>query len=163
MALFEPGFGLIFWMLVVFLVIFGILARYAWPVIIKSIEERAEFIESGVKYTQEALIQKKQAETDAHALLADARKRQVEVLREAERMKQEIIADAKIAANAEAQKVLEGAKLSVEQMKKEAQMQIRKRVVGLSLEIAEKVIRKNLSGDRQQEEMVDKLLEEMNV
>lgn len=163
MALFEPGFGLMFWMLVVFLIMFGILAKYAWPVIIKSIEARAEFIDNGVKYTQEALIQKKQAEMDAQTLLADARKKQVEVLQEAERMKQKIISDAKMAANGEAQKVLESAKLSAEQMKKEAELQIKKRVVGLSLEVAEKVIRKNLSSDQQQVEMVDKLLEEMNV
>lgn len=160
MALFEPEFGLIFWMLVVFLILFGILARYAWPVILKSVDERAEFIGKGVKYTQEALLQKKQAEADAQALLANARKRQAELLQEAERIKQKIISDAKIAAGSEAQKVMDGARLSAEQMKKEAELQIRNRVAALSLEIAEKVIRKNLSGDREQREMVDRMLEE---
>ena len=54
MGLFKPEIGLVFWMLVVFLIILAILAKYAWPVIIRSIEQRADFIDSGVKFTREA-------------------------------------------------------------------------------------------------------------
>ena len=55
MGLFKPEIGLVFWMLVVFLIILAILAKYAWPVIIRSIEQRADFIDSGVKFTREAM------------------------------------------------------------------------------------------------------------
>lgn len=161
MALFEPEFGLVFWMLVVFLILFAILAKYAWPFIIKSIEERAEFIDNGVKYTQEAINRKNQAETDAKVLLTEAQKRQLEILQEAQRMKQEIISDAKKAAGVEAQKVLDAAKLSAEQVKKEAELQMRKQVSLLSLEIAEKVIRRDLSNDEEQERLIGTFLDEI--
>ena len=72
MALFEPEFGLVFWMLVVFLILLGILAKFAWPMILKSVEERADFIDKGVQYAQEAVEKKKQAEKDAQALYAEA-------------------------------------------------------------------------------------------
>lgn len=55
MALFEPEFGLVFWMLVVFLILLGILAKFAWPMILRSVEERADFIDKGVQYAQEAV------------------------------------------------------------------------------------------------------------
>ena len=80
MALFEPEFGLIFWMLVVFLALFGILAKYAWPVIIRSVEERAAYIDKGVASAREAIELKKQAEYDAQTLLTDAQRKQLEIL-----------------------------------------------------------------------------------
>lgn len=162
MALFEPEFGLIFWMLVVFLILLGILAKYAWPAIIKSIEKRADFIDKGVEYTREAENLKNQAEIDAKALLEDARRKQLEVLQDTQRLKQNMIAEARNSAETEAQKVLEAARLSAEQMKQEAEVQLKKRVGRLSLEIAGRVIRKDLTGDRAQEELVEKYLEEMN-
>ena len=84
MALFEPEFGLVFWMLVVFLILLGILAKFAWPMILKSVEERADFIDKGVQYAQEAVEKKKQAEKDAQALYAEAQRRQLEIVQEAQ-------------------------------------------------------------------------------
>lgn len=161
MALFEPEFGLVFWMLVVFLIVFGILAKYGWPVIIKSIEERAEFIDNGVKYSQQAMKEKIEAEAKAQLLLADAHKQQLEILQEAEQLKQAIVAGARTVAVGEAQKVINAAKLSVEQAQKEAELQVRKRVGVLSLQIAEKVIREKLGNDEAQAEMIDKFLDEV--
>lgn len=161
MVLFQPEIGLIFWMLVVFLIILGILGKFAWPVIIKSMEERAKFIEDGVKFARDAILRKEQADKDAEAILGDAKKRQLEILQEADRLKQKIIADAKEAAVGEVQRMLETARHSAQQMKKEAELQIRNRVALLSLEIAEKVLRKDLSGDEAQKELIDKLLDEV--
>ena len=149
-------------MLVVFLLMLGILAKFAWPVIIRSMEERAAFIEKGVAYTREAIERKKLAERDANALLEDAKKKQLEILQEAQRMKQDIVAEARQSALGEAQKVLDSAKLSAEQIKKEAGSQIRREVGRLSLEIAGKVIRKDLSTDTAQKEMVEKFLTEID-
>ncbi len=162
MALFEPEFGLVFWMLVVFLILLGILAKFAWPVILKSVEERADFIDKGVLYTQEAINRKKQAEADARALLEDAQRKQLEILQETQRLKQKMIEEAKKNAMVEAQKVLDGARLSAEQMKREAEVQLKRRVGQLSLEIAGRVIRQDLSENKEQEELVEKYLEEMN-
>lgn len=118
MALFEPEFGLIFWMLVVFLALFGILAKYAWPVIIRSVEERAAYIDKGVASAREAIELKKQAEYDAQTLLTDAQRKQLEILQEAQRLKDDIVGQAKKSATTEAQKILDAARLVAEQTKK---------------------------------------------
>lgn len=162
MALFTPEFGLIFWMLVIFLIILGILAKYAWPVIIRSIEERAEFIDSGVKYAQQARQQLEDADAKIRQMLADAHREQLESLQETERMKRGIIEEAKKEASVEVQRMMQEAKLSIEQAQREAELQVRRQVSRLSLGIAEKLLRKDLSDDAAQIELVNKMLDEMN-
>ena len=130
MGLFKPEIGLVFWMLVVFLIILAILAKYAWPVIIRSIEQRADFIDSGVKFTREAKQRLDEVET-------------------------------KVEAADEVRKMMEEAKASMEQAKREAEKQMRRQVSRLSLEIAEKVLRKDLSKDTAQVELVDRMLDEL--
>lgn len=161
MALFKPEFGLIFWMFLVFLVILGILAKYAWPVIIRSIEERAEFIDSGVKYTQEAVRKLDEVQAESRVLLEDAHKKQIEVLQETERIRQEIIETARKDAGVEARKVMDNAQLAIEQSKREAEMQMRKQVSHLALDIAGKLLRKDLSDNAGQSALVNKLLDEI--
>lgn len=162
MALFQPEFGLIFWMLVIFLIILGILAKYAWPVIIRSIEQRAEFIDSGVEYAEEAKKRLDEVEVKVQEMLAGAHRKQMESLQETERMKRGMIEEARKEAAVEVQKMMEEAKNSIEQAKREAELQVRKQVSRLSLEIAEKLLRKDLSGDTAQVELIDKMLDELN-
>lgn len=161
MELFKPEFGLVFWMLIVFLIILGILAKFAWPVIIRSIEERADFIDSGVKYTQDAVKKLNEAKEQARLLIEDAHKQQVNTLQEAERMRQKMIEEAKEAARGEAQKVIDDAHASIEQAKREAELQLKKQVGRLALEVAGKLLRKDLEGDGEQEALVDRILDEM--
>ena len=144
MGLFKPEIGLVFWMLVVFLIILAILAKYAWPVIIRSIEQRADFIDSGVKFTREAKQRLDEVETKVE-----------------EMMKREMIENAKKEAADEVRKMMEEAKASMEQAKREAEKQMRRQVSRLSLEIAEKVLRKDLSKDTAQVELVDRMLDEL--
>lgn len=161
MELFKPEFGLVFWMLIVFLIVLGILARYAWPVIIRSIEERADFIDSGVKYTQDALRKLDEAKEEARMMIEEAHKQQVNTLQETERMRQKMIEEAKEAARGEAQKVIDEAHASIEQSKREAELQLKKQVGRLTLEVAGKLLRKDLEGDGEQEALVDRILDEM--
>ncbi len=161
MELFKPEFGLVFWMLIVFLIILGILAKFAWPVIIRSIEERADFIDSGVKYTQDAVKKLDEAKEQARLLIEDAHKQQVNTLQETERMRQKMIEEAKEAARGEAQKVIDDAHASIEQAKREAELQLKKQVGRLALEVAGKLLRKDLEGDGEQEALVDRILDEM--
>lgn len=161
MELFKPEFGLVFWMLIVFLIILGILAKFAWPVIIRSIEERADFIDSGVKYTQDAVKKLDEAKEQARLLIEDAHKQQVNTLQETERMRQKMIEEAKEAARGEAQKVIDDAHASIEQAKREAELQLKKQVGRLVLEVAGKLLRKDLEGDGEQEALVDRILDEM--
>ena len=154
MGLFKPEIGLVFWMLVVFLIILAILAKYAWPVIIRSIEQRADFIDSGVKFTREAKQRLDEVETKVEEMLAEAHRKQLAALQETERMKREMIENAKKEAADEVRKMMEEAK-------GEAEKQMRRQVSRLSLEIAEKVLRKDLSKDTAQVELVDRMLDEL--
>jgi F-type H+-transporting ATPase subunit b len=160
MSLFTPEFGLVFWMLVIFLILLVILGKYAWPVIINSMEERAAFIDKGVEFTQEAEKDREQARADARGLLTDARKQQMDILQQTERMKQEIIDNAQKTATHEARRIMEAAKLSMEQAKIEAEFQLRKQTGLLSLQIAEQVIRRDLASEDAQMELIDRLLNE---
>lgn len=107
MGLFKPEIGLVFWMLVVFLIILAILAKYAWPVIIRSIEQRADFIDSGVKFTREAKQRLDEVETKVEEMLAEAHRKQLAALQETERMKREMIENAKKEAADEVRKMME--------------------------------------------------------
>ena len=165
MGLFKPEIGLVFWMLVVFLIILAILAKYAWPVIIRSIEQRADFIDSGVKFTREAKQRLDEVETKVEEMLAEAHRKQLAALQETERMKREMIFGIQMRIKQccadEVRKMMEEAKASMEQAKREAEKQMRRQVSRLSLEIAEKVLRKDLSKDTAQVELVDRMLDEL--
>jgi len=161
MELFTPDFGLIFWMFIAFIILFFILWKWGWPVIIKNMEERADTIDKGVEYAREAKAQLDSARADAQKYIEEAQKKQAEMLRDAARMKSEIIEEAKKEASEEAKKVMDAAKVSIEQSRKEAELQFRDEVSKFSLEIAEKMVRSQLSTEKAQNELVNKLLDEI--
>ena len=161
MELFKPEFGLVFWMFLAFACLYFILAKWVWPFIIKSMDERAALIDKGVAYAQEAKSKLDNAKRDADALVADARKQQADILRDAAKMKTEIIEQAKAEAAVEAKKVADAAQLSIEQSRKESEHQLRQDVGAYALEIAEQVIRRNMSDDQAQRDLVKKLLNEV--
>ncbi|MBD5264732.1 MAG: F0F1 ATP synthase subunit B [Bacteroides sp.] len=161
MELFTPDFGLVFWMFLAFLVLFLILAKWGWPVILKSIDERADKIDKGVEYAQEAKAQLDSARADAQKYIEEAQIKQAEMLRDAAKMKSQMIEEAKTEAAREAQKVMDAAKVSIEQSRKEAELQFRNEVSKFSLEIAEKMVRNQLSNDKAQAELVNKMLDEI--
>ena len=161
MELFKPEFGLVFWMFLAFACLYFILAKWAWPFIIKSMDERAKLIDEGVAYAQEAKSKLDNAKRDADALVADARKQQADILRDAAKMKTEIIEQAKAEAAVEAKKVTDAAQVSIEQSRKESELQLRQDVGAYALQIAEQVIRRNMSDDNAQKALVKKLLTEV--
>ncbi|MBQ0119688.1 MAG: F0F1 ATP synthase subunit B [Bacteroidales bacterium] len=161
MELFKLEFGLVFWMFVAFLCLYFILAKWAWPFIIKSMEERADLIDKGVAYAQEAKSQLDNAKAEADKLVAEARSQQADILRDANKMRNQIISDARGEATVEAKKVAEAAQLSIEQARKESEKQLRQEVSEIALQIAEKVLRSNVSNDKAQQELVEKYLNEV--
>ncbi|MBQ9585215.1 MAG: F0F1 ATP synthase subunit B [Muribaculaceae bacterium] len=161
MELFTPEFGLVFWMFLAFACLYFILAKWAWPFIIKSMDERASLIDKGVAYAQEAKSHLDNAKAEADALVADARKQQADILRDAAKMKTEIIEQAKAEAAVEAKKVTDAAQVSIEQSRKESEHQLRQDVGAYALQIAEQVIRRNMSDDKAQRDLVKKLLTEV--
>ncbi len=161
MELFTPELGLIFWMFVSFAVLFILLWKFAWPVIISGIDSRADLIDKGVEYAQNAKEQLDHAREEADKYIAEARRQQADMLREADRMKTQIIEEARGAAQKEAQKVMDAAKLSIEQSRKEAEQNFRNEVSAFALDIASKVVRNQLSDEKAQAKLVNTLLDEI--
>ncbi|HUN20483.1 MAG: F0F1 ATP synthase subunit B [Muribaculaceae bacterium] len=161
MDLFTPDFGLIFWMFVSFAVLFLILWKFAWPAIIKTVDSRADLIDKGVEYAQSAKQQLDNASMEAKKYIAEAQRQQAEMLREADKMKTRIIEDARAAAQKEAQKVMDAAKVSIEQSRKEAEQSFRDQVSGYALDIAQKVVRNQLADSKAQSALVGQLLDEI--
>ncbi len=161
MELFTPDFGLVFWMFIAFGVLFLILWKFAWPVILKTVDSRAELIDKGVEYAQNAKEQLDNARQEAESYLNDARRQQADMLRDADKMKTQIIEQARAAAQVEAQKVMDNAKVQIEQQQKEAQHQFRNQVSEFALQIAGKIVQNQLADDKAQEKLVDTLLDEI--
>lgn len=161
MELFTPDFGLVFWMFVAVALLLFVLYKWGWPAIIKMVEGRADLIDKGVEYAQNAKDQLEHAREESEKYLAEARSQQADMLREADRMKTQIIEEARAAAQVEAQKVMDAAKVSIEQERKEAQMQFRNEVSTFALDIAAKVMRNQLNDEKAQSKLVNTLLDEM--
>lgn len=118
MELFTPDFGLIFWMFVSFAILFVILWRWGWPAIMKGVSDRADLIDKGVEYAQNAKEQLDHAREEADKHIADARRQQAEMLREADKMKSQIIEEARNEARQAAKKEMDAARASIEQERK---------------------------------------------
>lgn len=161
MELFTPDFGLIFWMFVSFAILFFVLWKWGWPAIMKGVSDRADLIDKGVEYAQNAKQQLDHAREEADKYIADARRQQADMLREADRMKSQIIDEARSAAQSEAKKVMDAAKVSIEQERKQAEQQFRNEVSSFALDIAQKVVRNQMKDEKAQEQLVSSLLDEM--
>ena len=161
MELFTPDFGLVFWMFVAFILLFLVLAKWGWPVIIKMMDERAATIDRGVEDAKQAKEQLDNARAEAQKYVAEAQSRQAEMLREAAKMKTEIIEQAKNEAAEAARKEMDAAKAAIEQARKEAELQFRNEVGKFSIDIAEKMVRNQMKSSEAQTELVNKLLDEI--
>ena len=161
MELFTPDFGLVFWMFVSFAILFFILWKWGWPAIMKGVSDRADLIDKGVEYAQNAKQQLDHAREEADKYIADARRQQADMLREADKMKTQIIEEARSAAQTEAKKVMDAAKVSIEQERKQAEQQFRNEVSSFALDIAQKVVRNQMKDEKAQKQLVSSLLDEM--
>ncbi len=161
MELFTPDFGLVFWMFVGFAVLFFILWKFAWPVIMKTVDDRADLIDKGVEYAQSAKAQLDNARDEAQKYIDEARRQQADMLREADKMKNQIIDEARGAAQKEAQKVMAQAKQNIEQQQKEAEAQFRNQVSDFALQIASKVVKDKMADSDAQSRMVNNYLDQL--
>ena len=163
MSLLLPETGLLFWMLLAFGVVFFVLAKYGWPVILGMVEKRSDFINSSVRVAEEAHRQLEGIKETSANIIAEARKKQLEILQEAAHLKNKMLDDAKEQATLEADKIACQAQQAIQKEKEDALKEIRKEVAVLSLEIAEKIIRQKLDNQSEEAKLVEKLLNEMNV
>lgn len=163
MELFTPEVGLIFWMLIPFLVVFFVLAKYAWPAILKGVEKRNNYIDESLLAAKQAHEELANVKADSEALIGKAQKEQAQILAEATKSRDTIIDGAKKKAEEEAAKIIENAREQIMLEKEDAIRQIRREVALLSVDIAEKVLRGKLDEKNEQMNMIDRLLDEINI
>lgn len=163
MSLITPAFGLFFWMTVVFLIVLAILKKWGFPVIVNMVNERKEYIDSSLAKAHEATEKLANIQKEGEALLQAAREKQAQILKEAKETHDAVVARADADAREQANKLLSEAKAQIENEKASAIREIRAQVAELSVQIAEKVVRQNLSSDKAQMQLIDKLLDEVSV
>jgi F-type H+-transporting ATPase subunit b len=162
MSLLTPEIGLIFWMLVAFGVVFFVLAKFGWPIIINMVDERKKYIDDSLEAAREANEKLAKIQEESAAMLKQAREQQSQILAEAMDQRKQIVEKAQTEATIAGQKILEEAKQQIEVEKEDAIRDIRRQVGLLSVEIAEKVLRQSLKTDKDQMAMIDRLLDEMD-
>jgi len=160
MELFTPEIGLIFWMLIAFGIVFFILAKFAWPAIIKMVEERKAFIDQSLEAAKAANERLAGIQEESERILKKTREEEILILKEAQDAKSKIIGEAKEQAAIEAGKLVAEAKTAIQREKDLAIRDIQNQIADLSIGIAEKVLRKNLDNQPAQRELVQKLIEE---
>ena len=161
MSLLLPDSGLLFWMFLSFGIVFVVLAKYGFPIIVKMVEGRKTYIDQSLEVAREANAQLSRLKEQGEALVVAANKEQGRILKEAMQERDKIIHEARKQAEAAAQKELDEVKKQIQIEKDEAIRDIRRQVAILSVDIAEKVIRKNLDDKREQMEMIDRMLDEV--
>lgn len=163
MDLVTPGFGLVFWTTLTFIILLVILGKFAWPVIAKAIANRDAYIAESLKKADEVTIQLESIKEDRKIALAKAKEEANSILKEVTQLKEKLIQEAKDQAKAEASKIILDAKTAIEQEKEKALKGIKNQVALISIDIAEKVLKKSMSEDKAQQEYVKKLLDDVKV
>jgi len=148
-------------MFVSFAVLFFILWKFAWPMILTTVDKRADLIDKGVEYAQNAKEQLEAANADADKIVGNARKQEAEILRQAEILKNQIIDSARSEAKEEAMKEALAARQAIDQERKQAEKSIRNQIGQVALDIAEKVMKNSLSDQKAQTALVNNLLDEI--
>lgn len=163
MGLLTPDFGLFFWTLLAFLIVFLILKKAAWKPIVKALNEReagiADSIAAAEKVKQEMAVMQSQNE----ALLVQAREERTQLLKEAKETKDRIISEAKEQAKVEGNKIIEDALLQIERQKNAAMTEVKNEIGQLAVEVAEKILRKQLSTEGAQQDLVKMLAEDIQL
>ena len=160
MSLVTPDFGLLFWMVVIFGIVFFLLAKFGFPMITDMVDERSAKIAQSLKDADEIEARMAAWKVEQAQMLEDARKQQAVILKEATETKARIVSDAKAQAKAEADKLLAEAKAQIAAEKESALRDVRKEIALLSVQVAEKVLRNELSDESSQSAFIDKLVDE---
>ncbi len=163
MGLVLPDFGLLFWMVLTFLVVLFILKKFAWKPILGSLKEREDSIEDALRSADKAREEMVKLQADNEKILAEARMERDNMIKEAREVKQQMIDDAKKQADTEAKKMIESAKQVIENEKVSAIQEMKKTIASMSIQIAEKILKQQLADSKEQQELVDKYLKDLKL
>ena len=163
MDLVTPHIGLVFWTTLCFAILLYILGKYAWKPILAAVKEREESIEGALLKAEALKEEIARMTTENEDLLKQARAERDEILKEARIVKDKIVGEAKEAAQAEGARIMENARQEINMQKALAMADVKNQVASLSLEIAEKVLRKQFEDSKKQDELVTELLKEVKL
>jgi F-type H+-transporting ATPase subunit b len=161
MELVSPGIGLIFWMTLAFLALLYILGKYAWKPIMKSLKEREVTIQDALNSAERAKEEMKQLQFSNENLLKEAKNERDALMAEARKIRDSVIEEARQKAGEEANRILNTARESIHFEKMAAMTELKNQLADLSLEIAKKILKRELSDPKKQEEYVKELLKEV--
>lgn len=154
----DFSFGLFIWQVVIFVGLILLLKKLAWKPILDAVNEREEGIKNALESAENAKKEMQDLQADNQRILQEARLERDSMLKEAREMKEKIVADAKNEAQTQGQKMIEQAKAAIESEKNAAMNELKLQVSTLSLSIAEKVLKDELSNKEAQTKLVEKML-----
>ncbi len=158
-----PGLGLFVWTTIAFLAVFFILRKFAWKPILNALGERENSIANSIAAADKMKAEMSQMAAENERLLAEAREERARMIKEAKETKDKIINEAKDAAKAEAAKIMDDTRLQIEHKKNAALTEVKNQISKLSLEVAEKVLRKELASSDVQNNYAKQLAAEINL
>ena len=159
MDLVTPDIGLIFWTTVSFVILYFILAKFAWKPILGAVNEREKSIKDALSAAEKAKDEMENLKSDNEKILNEAKLQRELLLKEAREIKSKIISDAENEATEKANKLIESAKTAIENEKSAAMKELKHTVVDLSLNIAEKLLSKELENKEKQLENIQEILD----
>jgi F-type H+-transporting ATPase subunit b len=154
----DFSFGLFFWQLLIFIGLIFLLKKFAWKPILDAVNEREEGIRTALLSAENAKKEMQNLQADNQRILQEARMERDTMLKEAREMKEKMVADSKNEAQAAGLKMIEQAKAAIESEKNAAMAELKAQVSNLSLEIAEKLLKDELSNKEAQVKLVEKML-----
>ena len=158
MELVTPEIGLIFWTTVVFSLLLVVLKKYAWKPILSAVDERNKSIEDALKAADKAKEEMLSLNADNERILMEAKKERDVLLKEGREIKDNIIAEAKDKAKIESDKILITAKEQINNEKMKAITELKNQVAEMSIDIAEKILKSELSDKNKQKELIAEAL-----
>ena len=154
----DFSYGLFFWQAIILVILIVLLAKFAWKPILSALAAREEGISNALLAAENAKKDMQNLKADNEKLLAEARAERDLMMKEAREIKDNMIADAKLEAQAQGEKMIESAKAAIASEKNAAMADLKNQVSSLSLEIAEKLLREELSNKDAQTKLVKKML-----
>jgi F-type H+-transporting ATPase subunit b len=159
----EFSLGLFVWQSLAFVILLFLLKKFAWKPILDAVDEREQGIKTALESAEKAKMEMKNLQADNEKLLKEARLERDAMLKEARDLKNKMIEDAKDEARSEATKLMQQAQLAIVTEKESAIAELKAQVALLSIEIAEKVLKSELSDDQKQEALVESLLKDAKI
>ncbi|MFN7911970.1 MAG: F0F1 ATP synthase subunit B [Bacteroidota bacterium] len=162
-SLIEPGLGLIVWTTIVFILLLVILAKFAWKPILTAIKTREQGITDALASADRALNEVRELKSNNERLLAEGRAERDNLLKEAREMKESIINEAKSKATKDAERIMQTAREQIINEKNAAITDLKNQVATLSIDIAEKILKSELTQDEKQKTLVGNLMKDLNL